>query len=102
MQSILNRYAALDAYIDEHLDGWLGELVELCAIPSETGQADALDRAADWTARRLKRLGASVDVLRLPAVPSLVVAQVGPHDCRGCVLLPRTRRVAAPLRRCIH
>lgn len=73
-------YAALDRYIDERMPGWTEELVAFCGISSEEGDREGLGRAADWIAARLRRLGASVDVVELPGrpeVPPLVVGDVG-------------------------
>ena len=73
----MDRWAEIDRVIDERSDAWLGELVELCAIPSETGAADALAEAAAWSADRLRRLGADVSVLELDGKPPLVVGDIG-------------------------
>jgi acetylornithine deacetylase/succinyl-diaminopimelate desuccinylase-like protein len=74
-------YAAFDRYIEEHLDGWIQELAEYCAIGSEASDPAALRAAAAWTAGRLRRLGAEVDVVELegvePEVPPLVVGTIG-------------------------
>jgi acetylornithine deacetylase/succinyl-diaminopimelate desuccinylase-like protein len=73
-------YAALDRYVDDHASAWVDELVEVCRFPSEETAPDALRDAAAWTADRLRRLGASVDVVELPDrpdVPPLVVGEIG-------------------------
>ena len=70
-------YGSFDRYIDAHLDGWIDELAEFCAIGSEASDADALGQAAAWTADRLRRLGAAVDVVELPGVPPLLVGDIG-------------------------
>jgi acetylornithine deacetylase/succinyl-diaminopimelate desuccinylase-like protein len=79
-------WPALDRYIDEHMPAWTEELVELCRLPSEETKPEAGKKAADWMAERLERLGAKVDVVRLPkesagagesAVPALVVGEIG-------------------------
>jgi len=70
-------WTALDRYVDAHLERWTGELLDLLAIPSEGGNADALRAAAGWTADRLRRLGATVELLELPDTPPLVVGEVG-------------------------
>lgn len=73
-------YAALDRYIDERMAGWTEELVGFCGISSEQGDGEGLRRAADWIADRLRRLGASVDIVELPGrpdVPPLVVGDIG-------------------------
>jgi acetylornithine deacetylase/succinyl-diaminopimelate desuccinylase-like protein len=70
-------YAAFDRYIDEHMTGWTDELVELCAIPSEATNPEALRAAASWIAARFERLGATVDVVETDTIPPLVIADVG-------------------------
>jgi acetylornithine deacetylase/succinyl-diaminopimelate desuccinylase-like protein len=73
-------WSALDRYIDDHMPAWTEELVELCRLASEETKPEEGKKAADWIARRLERLGATVDVVRLPgesAVPALVVGEIG-------------------------
>jgi acetylornithine deacetylase/succinyl-diaminopimelate desuccinylase-like protein len=75
-----DRYSALRSEIDERMPRWTAELVDICRIPSEASDIDALNRAAAWTATRLERLGASVEVVQLPGrpdVPPLVVGEIG-------------------------
>jgi len=72
-----DRYAALDALVAERLPGWVEELRDFCSIPSEAADAEALRRAAAWTADRLHAAGASVESLELPGVPPLVVGELG-------------------------
>jgi hypothetical protein len=38
----------LDRYLEQHGDGFVSELRELCAIPSEAADPSALDAAARW------------------------------------------------------
>jgi acetylornithine deacetylase/succinyl-diaminopimelate desuccinylase-like protein len=73
-------WAALDRYVEQHMPAWTQELVELCRLPSEETKPEDGKKAADWMAARLKRLGAKVDVVRLPgesAVPALVAGEIG-------------------------
>ena len=73
-------YAALDRYIDDRLPGWIEELTEFCRFRSEQGDRQGLAEAAAWIAARLRRLGATVDVVELsdrPDVPPLVVGEIG-------------------------
>jgi acetylornithine deacetylase/succinyl-diaminopimelate desuccinylase-like protein len=74
------RYAMLRATIDERMPAWTEELADLCRIPSEASDISALRAAAHWTAQRLERLGAHVEIIRLPDRPDvapLVVAEIG-------------------------
>jgi acetylornithine deacetylase/succinyl-diaminopimelate desuccinylase-like protein len=70
--------AAFDALVSERLPRWTEELVEYLAISSEGGDIEGLRRAADWTADRLRRAGATVELLELGSdVPPLVVGELG-------------------------
>ena len=70
-------FEAFDRIVRERLPQWTDELVEFLRIPSEGGAAANLRAAADWTADRLRRLGATVEVLELDGVPPLVVGEIG-------------------------
>jgi acetylornithine deacetylase/succinyl-diaminopimelate desuccinylase-like protein len=70
-------YDELDRYVDDHMAAWTAELIELCSIGSEAADRAALQGAADWTAARLRRVGAAVDLVELDGVPPLVVGDVG-------------------------
>jgi acetylornithine deacetylase/succinyl-diaminopimelate desuccinylase-like protein len=70
-------FGAFDSLVAERLPRWTAELVEYLAIASEGGDVAGLRAAADWTAERLRRLGATVDILELDGVPPLVVGEIG-------------------------
>jgi len=70
-------YDALDAYVVEHMAAWTAELLDYCSIGSEGSDPVALREAAEWTAARLRRVGAAVDVVELGDVPPLVVGDAG-------------------------
>jgi acetylornithine deacetylase/succinyl-diaminopimelate desuccinylase-like protein len=75
-----DRYRTLRTTIDERMPRWTEELVEFCRIPSEASDIGALRAAAGWTAERLRRLGATVDIVEMPGqpeVPPLVVGELG-------------------------
>lgn len=71
------RYAAFDGYVADHMERWTRELIDFCAIGSEAGDPTALREAAAWTADRLRRLGAEVDLVELDGVPPLVLGEIG-------------------------
>lgn len=71
------RYAAFDRYVADHMEGWTQELIDYCAIGSEAADPMALREAAAWTADRLRRLGAEVDIVELDGVPPLVLGAIG-------------------------
>lgn len=70
-------FAAFDALVDARLETWTEELAQFCRFPSEQGADEALIGAADWTAERLRALGAEVDVVELDGAPPLVVGEIG-------------------------
>jgi len=73
-------FTALDSYIDAQMPAWTDELAAFCRFRSEQGDQVGLAGAAEWIEARLRRLGAEVDVVRLPGqpdVPPLVVGEIG-------------------------
>jgi acetylornithine deacetylase/succinyl-diaminopimelate desuccinylase-like protein len=70
-------FASFDRVVEARLERWTQELVDVLAIASEGGDAAGLRRAADWTADRLRRLGATVEVLQVGDAPPLVVGEIG-------------------------
>lgn len=69
--------ATFDALCDERFDGWIDELRDFCAIPSETDEFPELELAGEWVRQRLGEAGAEVTVLREEGVPPLVVGEMG-------------------------
>ncbi len=67
----------LDTYIAESADRWTEELRELCAIPSEATDPDALRQAADWCEQRLRAAGCGTRQIGMDDVPPLVVGETG-------------------------
>jgi acetylornithine deacetylase/succinyl-diaminopimelate desuccinylase-like protein len=70
-------FAAFDRLVAERLERWTAELVEFLAIACEGGDDAGLRAAAEWTAARLRRLGAAVEVLEIGSRPPLVVGEIG-------------------------
>lgn len=71
---------ALDRYLDANHDRFVSELRELCAIPSETNNATALDDAARWCHDRLGAAGCAVRDFQVAGEPALVVGETGRGD----------------------
>lgn len=67
----------LDRYIDEHAERFVAELRDLCAIPSEALEPEALRAAADWCGQRLRAAGCEARQIRDDGVPPLVVGETG-------------------------
>lgn len=55
--------AMLDAYIAEHMDGWLAELKLLCAQPSVSAQGLGIGECAALVAEMLRRRGVQAEVM---------------------------------------
>ncbi len=70
-------FAAFDRVVDARLERWTQELVEFLAVSSEGGDVPGLRAAADWTVDRLRRLGATVEILEIEGAPPLVVGEIG-------------------------
>ena len=70
-------FAAFDHVVEERLERWTQELVDYLAIASEGGDVPGLRAGADWTAERLRRLGATVEILEVDGAPPLVVGEIG-------------------------
>src|SRR6267142_5937412 len=68
---------ALDLYLKANQDRFLAELRDLCRIPSETGDAKALDAAALWCAERLRAAKCETREFRVAGEPALVVGETG-------------------------
>jgi acetylornithine deacetylase/succinyl-diaminopimelate desuccinylase-like protein len=68
----------LDRYIASQQDRFVAELNELCAIPCEATDTNALDSAARWCRDRLRAAGFSdARELRHGGAPALVVGETG-------------------------
>ena len=68
---------ALDRYLADNRGRLVDELRDLCRIPSETGNAAALDAAASWCAQRLRAAACDTRELRVTGEPALVVGETG-------------------------
>src|SRR5260221_934586 len=55
-------FDAIDRYLAEHQRDWIGELAELCAIPSVSARHEGIDQCAALVARMLEKRGFAVEV----------------------------------------
>src|SRR5947208_5080547 len=53
-------------YIEDHLNDSIGELTQLCKLPSVSAQGTAIRETADWVVARLNALGFETKVLPKP------------------------------------
>ena len=70
-------YAAFDKLVADRTTTWTAELADFCRIPCETAVLPELKRGATWTADRLRRAGARVEIIEKPGVAPLVVGEMG-------------------------
>ncbi len=55
-------FDAIDRYLAEHQRDWIGELAELCALPSVSARHEGIDQCAALVARMLEKRGFAVEV----------------------------------------
>lgn len=72
------RLESLDAYIAEHRERWMSELIAFCRYPSVADYPEAMHAAADWLVRRLTETGLSARLLPNPAgFPTVFAERAG-------------------------
>jgi acetylornithine deacetylase/succinyl-diaminopimelate desuccinylase-like protein len=57
---------AIDDYISQHVRGWMGELRQLCAIPSVSARHEGIQPCAELVAQMLERRGFAAKVTPTP------------------------------------
>ena len=70
-------YEKFDKLVAERTKRWTDELSDFCRIPCETAQLPELKRGAKWTADRLRKAGAKVELIEKDGVAPLVVGEMG-------------------------
>ena len=85
--------AALDRYIDEHLDESLADLTRLTAIPSVSSKGEHMDEAARYVAELLDGAGFTTQILPTGGFP-VVYADSGEQGWAHAALLQPLRRAA--------
>lgn len=74
---------AAGAYIEQHQERLLSELVEFCRFPSVADYPEAMHAAAAWLVRRLERAGLRARLLPNPAGFPTVFAERGGRSRRA-------------------
>jgi acetylornithine deacetylase/succinyl-diaminopimelate desuccinylase-like protein len=77
---------AISAFVKQHQRRLLDELAAYCAIPSVAATGNSLQEGADWVARRLRSLGAAVEVIPTGGAP-VVYAELGPPTAARTLLI---------------
>ncbi len=62
-------YAAIDRYIDDHLNESLDELARLCAVPSVSAQGTGIRECAELVAEMLRQRGFQAEVMPTGGAP---------------------------------
>lgn len=78
-------FAAVDAYIEQHLPESLEELKRLCAIPSISAQNRGLQEAAQLVAELFRRRGFTVQIFATEGAPVVFAERAGRRN--DCTLL---------------
>lgn len=68
---VISEAAQLRAYIEQHVDAYLEELAEFCAIPSIAADRPAIDQCVSFVCAMLARRGFAVDVLATKGNPAV-------------------------------
>jgi acetylornithine deacetylase/succinyl-diaminopimelate desuccinylase-like protein len=77
MESFMEDYSKIDAYIDVHLDESVAELSELVARPSVAAQNWGLEETAQMVAKMLETRGFTVEILPTKGAPVVVAEHAG-------------------------
>jgi len=80
------RFHSVDRYIDEHLDGWLAELTELCAVPSVSARHEGVDDCARLVAELIRRRGFDARVEASAGHPVVLAHAEGANANRTMLL----------------
>lgn len=76
----------LEAYIEQHRQRFLDEVIDYCRIPSVAAEGRGIGEAAAWVAARLERLGATAEIIDIPGGSPAVYAELGPADAARTLL----------------
>ena len=75
-------FALVDAYIAEHIHDWMGELRELCRIPSVSARHEAIPECAELVAEMLRRRGFAAEVSPTADHPVVIATAEGSNPSR--------------------
>jgi acetylornithine deacetylase/succinyl-diaminopimelate desuccinylase-like protein len=67
----------IDDYIDQHVDEWLAELKDLCAIPSVSARHEGIDECAELVKRLLEKRGFAAEVSPTGGHPVVIADAAG-------------------------
>jgi acetylornithine deacetylase/succinyl-diaminopimelate desuccinylase-like protein len=81
-----DRFLSVDRYIEEHMDGWLAELSDLCAVPSVSARHEGIDDCAGLVAELLRRRGFDARVEPTGGHPVVLAHVAGANRDRTMLL----------------
>jgi len=70
----------MDVHLKQHLDRYIAEVVQLCALPSVSSKGEGLDRCADLVVKLLEARGFQVWRMETPGAPIVVAHADGRSD----------------------
>ncbi|MEK7276130.1 MAG: M20/M25/M40 family metallo-hydrolase, partial [Chloroflexota bacterium] len=73
-------FAAIDKYIEDHLDDSIAELSRLCAQPSVSAQGLGINECADLVAGMLRKRGFKVEIIKTAGNPVVYAEAEGQSD----------------------
>jgi acetylornithine deacetylase/succinyl-diaminopimelate desuccinylase-like protein len=79
---LVTDWAAVDRHLAEHLDEWMAELRELCAVPSVSARHEGIEACAALVGRMLERRGFAVTVSPTPGHPIVLAKASGANHER--------------------
>ncbi len=77
MDELFNR---LDAHITAHMDAWIAELSDLCALPSVAAQGEGMAECAAFVADMLRRRGFEAEIMPTDGHPVVYAERGGRSD----------------------
>ncbi|HEY4028509.1 MAG TPA: M20/M25/M40 family metallo-hydrolase, partial [Candidatus Dormibacteraeota bacterium] len=75
-------FTAVDRHIQQHLDGWVAELTQLCAVPSVSARHEGIDDCAALVAELLRRRGFEARVAPSAGHPLVLAHAEGANSAR--------------------
>jgi acetylornithine deacetylase/succinyl-diaminopimelate desuccinylase-like protein len=80
------RFTAVDRYLEDHLDGWVADLTELCAVPSVSARHEGVEDCARLVAELLRRRGFEARVEPTAGHPIVLAHAEGANADRAMLL----------------
>src|SRR5262245_9574655 len=79
---VSDRFASVDRYIEDNLDGWVADLTRVCAVPSVSARHEGIDECAEVVADLIRRRGFETRVARTAGHPVVLAHAKGANPDR--------------------